>query len=77
MNKENYKPHIWYPLTDNEYWVDYGEYPDFPNHQTLVFNTANDGWYHTILSIENCSQGWGAMAKQGTWMFMIVEKPKM
>ena len=77
MNKKDYKPYIWYPLTDNEHWVDFGAYPDFPNHQTLVFNTANDCWPHTILTNERCSQGWSTMAKQGTWLFMIVENPKM
>ena len=24
----------------------------------------------------NCPIGWGTMAKNGTWKFMIVEKPK-
>jgi hypothetical protein len=29
-----------------------------------------------IKTYKNCYRGWGTMAKQGTYKFMIVEKPE-
>lgn len=78
MNRENYKLYTWYPLTDNEYWVDVGVLQElFPNCQTIVCDTKHvDGVKHCIMTYHNCPIGWGTMAKNGTWKFMIIEKPK-
>lgn len=77
MKKENYKLNTWYPLTDDEYWVE--EYPEeFPNCQTIVCNSENvDSVKHCIMTYHNCSIGWGTMAKEGTYFFMIIEKPEI
>ena len=78
MNRENYKLYTWYPLTDNEYWVENGAIEhEFPNCQTIVCDTKQvAGVKHCIMTYHNCTIGWGTMAKQGTFKFMIVEKPK-
>lgn len=76
MNRENYKLYTWYPLTDDEYWVDFGDYPDFENCQTLVLNMIDDDWTQSIMTSKHWVPGWSTMAKQGTWKFMIIEKPK-
>ena len=79
MKRTDYKLYTWYPLTEEEYWVDFGDYPDFENCQTLVINESQEPWKrtHIIITYEHCIPGWSSMAKQGTWKFMIVEKPKM
>jgi hypothetical protein len=66
MAKEIYNLNTWYTLTDNESWV------DFDNCKTPVFNDSVEPWN----IFEQCTFGWGTMAKQGTWVFMTVEKPK-
>ena len=66
MTKEIYNLNTWYTLTDNESWV------DFDNCKTLVFNDFVEPWK----IFEQCTFGWGTMAKQGAWVFMIVEKHK-
>ena len=77
MNRENYKLYTWYQLTDNEYWVDFGILQEeFPNCQTIVCDTIYDSWYNCIMTYNECPIGWSSMAKQGTWKFMIIEKPK-
>ena len=77
MKKEDYKLNTWYPLTDNESWVDYDN-NDFIDCQTVVCDTQPiDGIKHCIMTCHNCTIGWGTMAKSGTWKFMIIEKPKM
>ena len=78
MNREDYNLYTWYPLTDNEYWVDGNfYYNEFPNCQTIVCDTyPMEGIRHDIMTYHNCPIGWGTMAKNGTWKFMIIEKPK-
>ena len=63
MKRTDYKLNTWYPLTDDEYWVEKYFKEEFPNCQTLVCDT------------KHINGGWGTMAKQGTYKFMIVEKP--
>ncbi len=76
MKRENYELYKWYPLTDDEYWVDLDYQDEFPNCQTLVYDTSEQMTYNTIMRMQDCQLGWGTMAKTGTYMFMIVEKPK-
>ena len=77
MNRKDYKLYTWYPLTDNEYWVDYDYQDEFPNCQTLVVDTEDtNGVKHCIMTYNMCTLGWSTMAKQKSWWFMIVEKPK-
>ena len=78
MNRENYKLYTWYPLTDNEYWVEVGAIQhEFPNCQTIVCDTKQiDGVKHCIMTYQNFTIGRGTMAKSGTLKFMIIEKPK-
>lgn len=77
MNKKDYKLYTWYPLTDNEYWVDLDYQNEFPDCQTIVCDTyPMEGIRHVIMTYQNCTIGWGTMAKNGTWKFMIIEKPK-
>lgn len=77
MKRENYKLYTWYPLTDNEFWVEDGYQDEFPNCQTIVCNTTTLGGYQPeIMTNFQCHMGWGAMAKSETWKFMIIEKPK-
>ena len=79
MNREDYKLYTWYPLTDNEYWVDVGVLQElFPNCQTIVCNTVISGGYLPyIMTYNECHLGWSTMAKSGTWKFMIIEIPKL
>ena len=77
MNKSDYKLNTWYPLTDNEYWVDNDYQNEFPNCQTIVCDTRDvTSVKHSIMTYHNCTVGWETMAKSGTWNFMIIEKPK-
>lgn len=77
MKKENYKLNTWYPLTDNEYWVEQGYEDEFPNCQTVVYCTQQiEDIKHHIMTYHNCNIGWGTMAKYGDWKFMIIELPK-
>lgn len=78
MKSADYKLNTWYPLTEDEYWVDYDYQDEFPNCQTIVCDTKNiDDVKHCIMTYHNCTIGWSTMAKSETWKFMIVEKPKM
>ena len=73
MKRKDYKNYVWYPLTDEEYWVE--EYPEeFPNCQTIVYCTRKeiDPFLRTQ---ETAYMGWGTMAKYGEHKFMIIEKP--
>lgn len=73
MKRKDYENYKWYPLTDEEYWVE--EMPnEFPNCVTIVYSNQNI-WDNDIKTYKNCYRGWGTMAKQGTYKFMIVEKP--
>lgn len=75
MKRKDYENYKWYPLTDEEYWVE--EMPnEFPNCVTIVYNTQNR-WDNDIKTYQNCSRGWGTMAKDGNFKFMIVEKPQI
>lgn len=72
MKRKNYENYKWYPLTDNEYWVE--EMPDeFPNCVTIVYNPQNR-WSNEVKTHQSCSRGWGTMAKSGEYYFMIIEK---
>ena len=76
MKREDYKNNVWYPLTDDEYWVDYGYTDEFPNCQTIVAETSSIiGTKHSIMTYDTCYMGWSTMAKTGTYFFMIIEKP--
>ena len=79
MKREDYKLNVWYPLTDNEYWIEFGGCQDeFPNCQTIVCDTYPMEWIrHDIMTYHNCPFGWSTMAKSGTYMFMIIEKPNL
>jgi hypothetical protein len=78
MNREDYKLYTWYPLTDNEYWVDVGVLQElFPDCQTIVCDTKQIPCVkHCIMTYDDCHIGWNTMVKRGTFKFMIVEKPK-
>ena len=74
MKRKDYENYKWYPLTDEEYLVEEMPY-EFPNCVTIVYNTQNRLENNIdIKTYQNCSRGWGAMAKQGTYKFMIIEK---
>ena len=76
MKRENYKNNVWYPLTDDEYWVDTDYQNEFPNCQTIVCDARQIASVkHCIMTYQNCTIGWSTMAKSGTWKFMIIEKP--
>ena len=75
MNKEDYKLYTWYPLTDNEYWVDVLQVL-FPDCQTIVCDTIQGSMNNHIMTLNDCHLSWGTMAKRGTFKFMIIENPK-
>jgi len=73
MKREYYKNFVWYPVTDETYWVE--DYPDeFPNCQTIVCQ-KNEYGTSNILVDTTTWMGWGTMAKRGDFYFMIIEKP--
>lgn len=76
MDRENYKLYTWYPLTDNEYWVEFDYQDEFPDCQTIVCDTMQGTFDNHITTYNDCHIGWGTMAKRGTFKFMIVEIPK-
>lgn len=58
MNREDYKLYTWYPLTDDEYWVDVGVLQElFPDCKTIVCDIDNH-----IMTYNDCHIGWGTMA---------------
>lgn len=75
MKREDYKPFVWYDVSDENYWVE--DYPEeFPNCRTIVYKSET-GFYFR----ENIYLSWGTMAKDNYrydfgWKFMIVEEPK-
>jgi hypothetical protein len=74
MKRSDYENNKWYPLTENEYWVE--DYPDeFPNCHTVVHN-ANQYYKSGITTSQFCTLGWSTMAKSGGYFFMIIEEPK-
>lgn len=78
MKRTDYNLNTWYPLTDDEYWVEKYFQEEFPNCQTLVCDTKHiNGVIHSITTFHNTTVGWGTMAKQGTYKFMIIEKPRI
>ena len=76
MKREDYKLNVWYPLTDDEYWVDYNYQDEFPDCRTIVCDTNFYGSGNKIMTRDICPYGWSTMAKRGTFKFMIVEIPK-
>ena len=73
MKRSDYKNYVWYPLTDDEYWVE--DFPDeFPNCITLVCCTCPD-ICSSVLTQRHAYLGWGTMAKREEWKFMIIELP--
>ena len=76
MNRKNYKLYTWYPLTDDEYWVEFDYQDEFPDCLTIVCDTTQGSFDNPIMTYNNCHIGWGTMAKHGTFKFMIVEIPK-
>lgn len=72
MKRKDYKNYVWYPLTDEEYWVD--DNLDFPNCQTIICCTRPE-ICESILTRRTAYMGWGTMAKYEEWKFMIIEKP--
>lgn len=75
MKRSDFKNYIWYPVTDETYWVE--EYPDeFPNCHTIICNTQ-ESVCPNILTQDSSFMGWGTMAKYGNWKFMIIENPNI
>lgn len=67
MSEELYK---WYPIVDEgEYWTDYDTAvyrDDIEKISTIVSNGI------TLYTYEECSLGWGTMAKSGNWKYMRI-----
>lgn len=73
MERKNYKNNVWYPLTDEEFWVE--DYPEqFPRCHTIVC-CLNEDICSTPLTMNSVFMSWGTMAKSGEWMFMIIGPP--
>ena len=59
MNREDYKLYTWYPLTDDEYWVDNGVLQElFPDCQTIVCDTVQGSMNNHIMTYNDCHIGW-------------------
>ena len=70
MKRKDYNNYQWYPVTDGTFWIE--EYADeFPNCSTIVSTNKSYPFTRTSTYL-----GWGSMAKQGIWYFMIIEQPK-
>ena len=70
MKRKDYKDFVWYELTDSEYWVE--DFPEeFPGCETIVVNRYDDTG---LMLRSTCHLGWGTMAKEGTYKFMIIKK---
>ena len=75
MERKNYENNKWYPLTDEEYWVEELS-NEFPNCYTIVYS-MNNRFFSNIKTYQSCPVGWGTMAKNGNFYFMIIEKPEI
>ena len=74
MKRKDYENYIWYPIVDEgEYWVE--EFPDeFPGCNTIVTNSKPPfGVRPSLYTYEDCYLGWGTMAKNGNFKFMIIK----
>lgn len=67
MKREDYKNFVWYPVTDDTYWVE--DEPEFDNCFTIVKRVDEP----MVYTRDNIFLGWGTMAKFGCWLFMIIE----
>jgi len=71
MKRKDYQNYVWYPVTDETYWVN--EYPEeFPNCETILCWKPNEEDC-IIYTKSSAYMGWGTMAKYGDWYFMIIE----
>lgn len=73
MKRQDYQNYIWYPVTDETYWVE--EYPnEFPGCQTIIRdkNCTFGGLPH-IMTQNKSYLGWGTMAKSDYFEFMIID----
>lgn len=69
MKRKDYQNNIWYPITDDTYWVE--EYKEeFPKCHTIIYHPK---YCENLATQGTAYLGWGTMAKQGDWFFMIVE----
>ena len=70
MKREDYENFKWYFVTDETFWVE--QFPDeFPKCRTVVRpSKSNSIEIYTQL---DCYIGWGTMAKQENWYFMIID----
>ena len=73
MKRENYKNNKWYPLTNNECWVE--DLPEeFTNCMTLIYNkNARFGDY--VRSYNSSSLTLETMESYNSYYFMKIEKP--
>ena len=52
MKRSDYENNKWYPLTENEYWVE--EFPEeFPNCHTVVYNNKEPYTYRRLVETIN------------------------
>lgn len=63
--KKNYKPFVWYPVTDDMYWLD-----DMEKHEIVIKSPYEE----RLLTESTCHYGWGTMCKTEGFMFMIINK---
>lgn len=61
---DKYKPFVWYPVTDDVYWIEDGE------HEIIV----TCPYTNEIYTQSNCYIGWGTMSKTEGYKFMIIKK---
>ena len=76
MKRQDYQNYIWYPVTDETYWVE--EYPnEFPGCQTIVRDkSCTFGGLPHIMTQSKCQLGWGTMSKSDYFEFMIIDNSK-
>lgn len=68
IKEELYK---WYDIVDEgEYWTDYDTalYRDDIEKISTIITNGKDVWTY-----QECSLGWGLMAKMGCWKYMRVK----
>ena len=75
MYREDYKNFVWYPVTDETYWVEEDQ-NEFPGCMTIIKDTSlvRYDMPPAIYTQSNCYIGWGTMAKSPEhYEFMIID----
>ena len=73
MKRKDYKNFVWYPVTDETYWVE--DYPEeFPGCQTIIRDkNCTFRGIPRIMIQDKSYLSWSTMSKSDNFEFMIID----